>query len=201
MDPVDGYHRNERAVKYAMMFIMLNLLIFLLWERSLGQGAIHPVQYVVIGLALALFYLVLLTLSEHLGFGWAYLAASVLDVIMVGGYSLAVTRKPRGAAVVGGLLALLHGVLYVILSLEDYALLAGTTLLIVAMTAVMISTRRLADPAAPSPGPPAGGPVEGLPRESSPDNPSPESLSIESQSQESRPSEAASPGEGSEPAV
>lgn len=145
MEPVDGYHQTGRAVKYAIIFISLNFLIFLLWERSLGRGSIHPVQYAVIGLALALFYLVLLALFEHVGFGTAYLLASTLDVIMVGGYSLMVTRQKRGAALVSALLGMLHGVLYVILSLEDYALLAGTALLVVAMAAVMLSTRRLAD--------------------------------------------------------
>jgi inner membrane protein len=172
---VDGYHRVDRAVKYAMIFISLNFLIFLLWERSLGRGAIHPVQYAVIGLAEALFYLVLLALFEHVGFGAAYLAASALDVAMVGGYSLAVTGRRLGAAVVSLLLTMLHAVLYVILSLEDYALLAGTALLVIALAAVMIATRKLG---APAPGEeglsgPGGPPPCGAPPKSAeaPDEP------------------------------
>jgi inner membrane protein len=160
LEPVNAYRMTDRAVKYSILFIALNFLIFALWERSLGREAIHPVQYAVIGLALAMFYLVLLALSEHLGFGRAYLAASALDVAMVGGYGLMVTRLRTGSLAVGTLMGLLHLVLYVFLGMEDYALLAGTGLLVAGLAALMVSTRRIAGARTTGPEP-LGGPAAG----------------------------------------
>ncbi|MDR1657439.1 MAG: cell envelope integrity protein CreD [Deltaproteobacteria bacterium] len=145
INPVEGYLKTERAVKYAIMFITLTFLIFVLSESQATK--IHLVQYAVIGLALALFYLVLLALSEHLSFGVSYLAASALDVALVTGYGLAVTGRKVRVAVVGILTAFLYGTLYVILNLEDYALLAGSALLTAALVALMVSTRNLSSTA------------------------------------------------------
>ncbi|MDR3205374.1 MAG: cell envelope integrity protein CreD [Deltaproteobacteria bacterium] len=142
-NPIDKFKMIHRAVKYAVLFIALTFLVFFLWETSHGQAKIHLIQYGVVGLALVLFYLILLTLSEHLSFLGAYILAASLIIILISGYGLAISGKLRSVLGALALLALLYTVLYVILSLEDYALVAGTALLTVAITALMVATRKL----------------------------------------------------------
>ncbi|MDR1487184.1 MAG: cell envelope integrity protein CreD [Deltaproteobacteria bacterium] len=145
ISPVNQYTLSTRSIKFAIMFIALTFLIFLLLEINFSKTQkrrLHYIQYGVIGLSLALFYLILLSFSEHFGFGWAYLVATVLDIAMIGLYCLATTDR-RNCIAITISLAGLYSVLYVILNLEDYALLTGTIILILAMVAVMASTRKL----------------------------------------------------------
>jgi inner membrane protein len=100
------------------------------------------VQYVLIGAALCLFYLLLLSLAEHVGFGWAYLAAALATIAMVALYLGATVRRHAGWLIAGEL-AVVHGYVYVLLGLEDYALLAGTIGLFVMLAAIMLLTRRI----------------------------------------------------------
>ncbi|MDR2141593.1 MAG: cell envelope integrity protein CreD [Deltaproteobacteria bacterium] len=148
IEPVDLYSRLDRATKYAILFITLTLLCFFLFEvKSSAAGhQLHIGQYGLIGLALALFYLTLLALAEHIGFGPAYLTASALIVGMVAAYVASTIKRLKGAALIGVVLTLLYGILYVILRQEDLALLGGTALLIVALGALMLATRDLNNP-------------------------------------------------------
>jgi inner membrane protein len=144
-EPINNYILSIKSIKFAIIFIVLTFLIFLLLEINsvkTQRRRLHPVQYGVIGLALSLFYLVLFSFSEHLGFGLAYLFATAINIAMIGGYSLATTGR-RNCLVISLLLSCLYGVLYMILNLEDYALLAGTVILILATVAIMASTRKL----------------------------------------------------------
>jgi inner membrane protein len=140
--PVDIYHRAERSTKYGALFILLTFGTFFVVEL-LQRRRLHPVQYLLVGAALCLFYLLLLSLSEHIGFDQAYLAAAVATVGVIGMYAGHVLGgRWQGARAVAGL-SLLYGFLYVLLQLEDYALLVGSVSLFLILAAVMYATRRV----------------------------------------------------------
>lgn len=142
IDPVDHYLQSTRAIKYALLVLVVTFAVFYLFE-ILGQLLIHPMQYLFIGLALAMFYLLLISLSEVLGFAFAYLLATIACVGLCGFYTMAVLKsKGKGLAFTLGL-TLLYALLFMILQAEDMALLAGTLLLFSVLSAVMISTRHL----------------------------------------------------------
>jgi inner membrane protein len=140
--PVDVYQQSERAVKYGMLFVMLTFMAFFLFE-VLRRMAVHPIQYGLAGAALALFFLLLVSLSEHLPFALAYLVASGACVGLLAFYVGHVLRSAVRGLGFGGLLAGLYALLYVLLLSEDYALLLGSLLLFVVLGAVMIMTRRV----------------------------------------------------------
>jgi inner membrane protein len=142
VNPVDHYHMASRSVKYAFLFILLTFATIWLIE-VLASVRVHPIQYLMQGGALCLFYLLELALSEHLGFPVAYAIASVAVIGMVGGYSLAILRRVSRAAVVAAGVALLYGYLYLLLMNEDYALLIGSLGLFVILGAIMFVTRRV----------------------------------------------------------
>lgn len=142
VDPVDQYLKSERATKYALLFIALTFAGFFLFE-VLKKLAVHPIQYGLVGLALAVFYLLLLSLSEHIGFGAAYAVSSVASVSLIGFYiSSVLAGTLRGIGFSAGLGAL-YAVLYCLLNAEDYALLLGSILLFVLLSAVMVLTRKV----------------------------------------------------------
>ena len=142
VQPVDVYQQSERAVKYGILFVFLTFVAFFLFE-VLRRMAVHPIQYVLCGSALALFFLLLVSLSEHLPFAAAYLVSTGACVGLVAFYVGHVLRSARLGLAFGGLLGALYGFLYVILQSEDYALLLGALLLFVALAIVMIMTRRV----------------------------------------------------------
>lgn len=146
------YHLVGRAVKYGALFIAVTFLAFLVLE--MGWGArLHPVQYGVVGLSMVVFYLVLLSLSEHLGFGLSYAAASACTVLMIALYAGTALRSLRQGLGAGVLLTALYSLLYTILQMEDYALLMGTALILVMLAALMVVTRHLTDHGAREDGP------------------------------------------------
>ncbi|OOG13190.1 cell envelope integrity protein CreD [Pseudomonas sp. C9] len=142
IDPVDQYLKSDRAIKYALLFIVLTFAGFFLFE-VLKSLAVHPVQYALVGVALAFFYLLLLSLSEHIGFALAYLLSSACCVLLIGFYVCHVLRSVRHGLSFSAGLAALYGVLYVLLSAEDYALLMGSLLLFGLLGVFMVLTRKL----------------------------------------------------------
>jgi inner membrane protein len=140
--PVDAYQRTTRSVKYSVLFSLLTLLGFFAVEVS-GRTSIHSVQYLVIGFALCIFYTLLLSLSELIGFDPAYAASSVVIVVMISAYIHAIVRSRRLTALCATVLAAVYGSLFVMLQLEELALLMGTVLLLVLCGVVMVLTRRL----------------------------------------------------------
>lgn len=141
-EPVTQYTTVDRGLKYGVLFIALTFLAVLCFEL-LSSARVHPVQYGVVGLALVLFYLVLLSLSEHAAFLTAYLIATGVMVLLLGLYARSIAGSTRLGLAFAGLQALLYWVLYVLLKLEDYALLTGTTVLVVGLVALMFVTRGL----------------------------------------------------------
>jgi inner membrane protein len=150
-EPIFHYSLLIRAAKYAVLFIALTFLgVVILENISKGTASasrLNISQYVVIGLGLSMFYLTLLALSEHLGFTPAYFLAAVINVVMNGGYVLAALRRRQPALLLAVVQALLYAMLFFILRLEDYSLLAGTALLLIAVIALMIVTRNMNRPA------------------------------------------------------
>mgnify|MGYP001825757096 CR=1 FL=1 len=142
VQPVTGYLSTERAIKYSYLFVGLTFIAFLLFE-VMKRLRIHAVQYSLVGLALAMFYLLLLSLSEHLSFDVSYLVAGVACVSLITFYVRYVLRSVRGALGFGSCLAGVYGILYVVLLSEDYALLMGSLVLFLTLAIIMVATRRL----------------------------------------------------------
>ena len=142
IDPVDFYSLVNRAAKYGIMFAALAFMAVFCLELNSGRH-VHPVQYLFTGISLVFFYVLLLSLAEHLGFTQAYVAASIAT-----GAMLAVYVGAAMSSVVRGLVMLVvfaatYVILYLILKLEDYALLAGALLGFLALTIVMFVTLRV----------------------------------------------------------
>lgn len=142
VDPVDQYLKSERAIKYALLFIALTFAGFFLFE-VLKKLQVHPIQYGLVGLALAMFYLLLISLSEHLGFALAYGLSATACVALLGYYIGHVLQHFMRGFGFGAGLATLYGLLYGLLSAEDYALLMGSLLVFGLLGAVMVLTRRV----------------------------------------------------------
>jgi inner membrane protein len=140
---VDHYQQTERAVKYGLLFVLLTFTVFLLWEL-LRNLRLHPVQYLLIGVALVVFYLLLLSLAEHMRFALAYGVAAAATIVLVAAYAASVLAAGmRGALGIGGWLTALYGVLFVLLQLEDVALLVGSVFVFLMLALVMYLTRRI----------------------------------------------------------
>lgn len=142
VEPASPYASAERAITYGMLVIALCLLTFLVLEHGM-QLQLHPVQWLVNGLALVVFYLILLATSEHSGFHTAYGAASVVTVVLISAYTLIATRAWVAGASVFASLGLLYGAMYGMLRSEDHSLLMGTGLVVAALIGVMWVTRTL----------------------------------------------------------
>lgn len=140
MSLADQYQLTDRATKYAILLIGLTFMAFFVFE-SLTRRPLHPMQYLLVGLSLVLFYLVLLALSEHIGFTAAWLAASLSGAVMNGIYLQAVLRGWRNSLLFVAALLLLDGVMWFLLHSEDSALLLGTGVL--ALSVLMFLTRRV----------------------------------------------------------
>lgn len=142
VDPVNVYLQAERAIKYGILFVALTFAGFFLTE-ILRRSPIHPMQYLLVGLALAIFFLLLIALSEHLPFVAAYALSSAACILLIGTYLAGALGGARqGFAFAGGLTGL-YGVLYGVLLSEDNALLMGAILLFLALATTMLATRRL----------------------------------------------------------
>jgi len=140
IEPVSLYRQLERASKYGFLFIGLTFGAFLLLEL-LRRLAIHPIQYALVGLALAMFFLLLTALSEHIDFAAAYAAATLACVGLTVAYLVRVLRSARAGLAFGAALASLYAMLYALLQAEDYSLLGGSLLLFGLLAAVMLGTR------------------------------------------------------------
>ncbi len=142
IDPVNVYLLSERAVKYGLMFVVLIFTSFFLFEM-LRKMRIHPMQYLLVGLALAMFFLLIISLSEHIPFLAAYLVSGAACAGLIGVYLAGVLRERKPALLFSGGIALLYALLYGVLHSEDNALLMGSMVLFAALAAVMTLTRHM----------------------------------------------------------
>ena len=140
--PVDIYQKSMRTAKYALMFIVFTFVSFFISEVVCGLQ-VHPVQYLLIGLAMIVFYVLLLSISEQFCFGAAYLVSAVATIGLITGYASAILNNKVATRMVGSILAILYAYLYILLQLEDFALLMGGIGLFAVLSAVMYLTRKI----------------------------------------------------------
>ena len=138
----DLYSKTSRSIKYAFLFIALTLALYFFID-IFQKKQVHAFQYVLVGLALCIFYILLLSISEYLSFDLAYLVASSAIVLMVALYTRSVFGSSRIAALFGGVMILLYGFIYVMIRLQDWALLMGSIFLFVVLGLVMYYSKRI----------------------------------------------------------
>lgn len=142
VDTVDHYQQNMRSAKYAFMFIALTFVVFFFVE-VLTRKRIHPIQYMLVGIALILFYSLLLSISEQINFGVAYLIASIATIGLITVYTKSIFKNMTQTGILTGTLAILYTFLYVVLQLEDIALLIGSIGLFVILGIIMYFSRKI----------------------------------------------------------
>ena len=142
IDPIDIYLQAERAVNYGILFIVLTFVAFALFE-VLQKISLHPIQYALAGANLAIFFLLLVALSEHLKFYQAYIISATACICILTIYLRAVLKSGRNGLLFSAAITLLYGILYLIITSEDHALIAGSLLLFSILSIVLISTRKI----------------------------------------------------------
>ena len=140
--PNDVYQKTTRMAKYAILFLVFGFTSFFFTE-ILQKAQVHPIQYLLVGFGILVFYLLLLSFSEHFGFDRAYLISTGCVVLLIGSYASAILSSRKLAISVSAVLSILYGYLYVILQLESYALLMGSIGLFVALSLAMFFTRKI----------------------------------------------------------
>ena len=140
--PVDEYQKTTRTSKYGLMIIVLTFLSFFLVELF-AKKVIHPIQYLLVGLALIIFYSILLAISEYILFQYSYLISSLLIILLIGLYVKSIYNSKKIALLITGMLFMFYGFMYVILQLQDYSLLLGNIALFIILAAVMFFTRKI----------------------------------------------------------
>jgi len=140
--PISTYQKSTRAAKYAILFIGLSFLVYFMFE-VFGGLRLHPFQYLLVGFANCLFYLLLLSLSEHTSFALAYTISATASTALVVGYGASVLKSRARALTMLAMLTGLYTFLYVTLRAEQYAMLIGAVALFIILAAIMYVTRRL----------------------------------------------------------
>lgn len=140
--PVDSYQKSMRTAKYAILFIALTFMVFFFVE-IMNRKFIHPVQYILVGLALVLFFALLLSISEHLAFNLAYILSALGTIAVVTGYVKAILKSTQLTVVISGILFVLYLFIFVLIQLQDYAMLFGSIGLFIILTTVMYFSRKI----------------------------------------------------------
>jgi len=142
MVPVDHYTKSSRATKYAILIIGLSFMVYFFVE-VMQQLRIHPFQYILVGLAISIFYLLLISFSEHVKFNLAYIMAALCTISAVTIYSGAIFKKKRATLIMAVIQILLYGFMFVIIQLEDYALLVGSLAIFIVLIILMYLSRKI----------------------------------------------------------
>ena len=140
--PVQHYQKSMRSVKYAILIILLTFVVSFFVE-VIQKKKIHPFQYLLVGLALCLFYALLVSISEHTSFTMAYLTAASMTVILLTCYMAGVLKIKKTAFTIGGLLAILYLYIFILIQMETYALLAGSLGLFAILAIIMYFSQRI----------------------------------------------------------
>ncbi len=140
--PVDNYQKTTRTVKYAVMLIGLSFLVFFFLE-ILNDVRIHPIQYVFVGLALCLFYTLLLSISEQVNFNIAYGLSGAAIILLIALYAKAILKSTKLSWMLFGLMFILYSYIFVIIQLQDLALLFGSIGLFIVLALVMYLSRKI----------------------------------------------------------
>jgi inner membrane protein len=140
--PVDSYQKTYRSIHYAILFIGFTFLVFFFIE-VLNKIFIHPMQYLLVGVALIVFYTLLLAISEHLHFNLAFILSALATLFLIGGYVRAILRSARLTMLISGILTILYAFIFVIIQLQDYALLIGSIGIFIILALVMYFSRKI----------------------------------------------------------
>lgn len=140
--PVNGYQKTMRSVKYAILCIVLTFAAFFIIE-TVNKKSVHPFQYALIGLALILFYTLLLSFSEYTGFNTAYIIASIATVGLIAWFVKGVLQSTKLTSVLGVLLVLMYSYIFTILQLQDYSLLLGSIGLFLTLAVIMHFSKKI----------------------------------------------------------
>ena len=140
--PVDNYKKSYRVAKYAILFLVLTFMVFFFVE-VLNKVFIHPIQYLLVGIALTIFYTLLLSLSEHIRFNWAYIVSLILTLSLITAYIVAILKSKKIAVMIFGILLILYLFIFIIIQLEDYALLIGSLGIFIIVSIVMYFSRKI----------------------------------------------------------
>ena len=139
--PVDNYIKSHRVARYAVLFIVLTFLIFFFVE-VFKKVFIHPIQYLLIGIALVVFYTLLISFSEHVKFNYAYLIATTLTLLLISGYTTAIVKSRIIGGFMLSVLVVLYTFIFIIIQQEDYALVLGSVGVFTILVLVMYFTRK-----------------------------------------------------------
>jgi inner membrane protein len=142
ISPIDNYRMSDRSIKYNILFLLLTFVVLWLFEITAGLR-VHPLQYLLVGAAMCMFYLLQLSISEHIGFNKAYAISSFAVIALITSYTMTVLRAKGRGGIVGVMQAVLYAYLYVVLSSQDYSLLIGSLGLFVFLAVIMYFTRRI----------------------------------------------------------
>ena len=142
LQSTDSYAKTERSIKYAVLFIGLTFALYFFIE-ILQKKKVHPLQYVLVGLALSIFYTLLLSISEYLDFNWAYLISSVAIIILISLYTASAFKRWKIACIFCAVLSVLYGFIFILIQLQDGALLFGSIGLFILLAAVMYYSRKI----------------------------------------------------------
>jgi len=140
--PVDEYQKSERSAKYGILVIALTFIIFFLIQ-TMSKIMIHPFQYLMIGIALSMFYTLLISISEHSSYLIAYLIAGIAVVLLITAYSKTILKNIKFPMLIGSSLTVLYTFIFVIIQLESYALLVGSIGLFIILAIVMFASRKI----------------------------------------------------------
>jgi len=140
--PVDSYQKTTRSVKYALLFICFTFIVFFFVE-VLNKIFIHPVQYILVGIALVIFFTLLLSISEHVTFNMAYIISGVSTLLLIAGYIKAILKSTLLTSLISGILFFLYSFIFVIIQLQDYALLIGSIGLFIILCLAMYFSRKI----------------------------------------------------------
>ena len=142
VEPTNPYQSVGRSLKYALLFVGLVFLTYFVFE-STAKKELHPAQYILVGLAQITFYLLLLSFAERIGFDAAFAIAATATVLLISGYAGMVFRSLWRFIAALAAFSLLYGLIYILMRLEDYALLVGAVSAFIVIAAVMLLTRNI----------------------------------------------------------
>ncbi len=142
VQPADQYAKTERSIKYAILIIGLSFGLFFIIEL-MQDKPLHPLQYILVGLALVIFYTLLLSISELISFNYAYIIAAIATILLIGLYAQSHFKNMRTFGIFTAALTILYGFIFVLISLEDTALIVGSVALFIILALVMFVTRKI----------------------------------------------------------
>lgn len=140
--PVDNYQKSYRSIRYAILFICFTFLVFFFIE-VLNKIFIHPIQYILVGIALIVFYTLLLSLSEHVKYNFAFIISAVSTILLIAGYIKAILKSGKLTLLTSGILTILYTFIFVIIQLQDFALLIGSIGIFIILGLTMFFSRKI----------------------------------------------------------